>query len=215
MLNTKKLTFQYAKSNPFFYPDIVCDSQDTLLILGNSGVGKSTLLHLLGGLMKPAAGEIVINNSSISKLSSRELDAFRGKHIGIVFQKHHFLQALTVEENLRLNQKLAGIPINDKRISEVLNRLAIPHKAKKKPWELSQGEQQRLSIARAIISKPILLLADEPTSALDDENCFKVLELLKVQVKEENVSLVIVTHDSRISSEFENKIVLTHKSVSK
>ena len=163
--------------------------------------------------MKPTAGKVIINETDIFSMNPKELDAFRGKNIGIVFQKSHFMEALTVEENLAFCRKLAGLDSNKNRITEVLNRLAIPHKAKKYPSDLSQGEQQRLSIARAIISAPAVLLAAEPSSALEDENCMKVIELLNDQVTYEKCSLIIVTHDHRISQQFPNQIKLSQKSV--
>lgn len=209
MLRTNNLTFQYPKSKAIFYPDILCEAGDSLLILGESGVGKSTLLHLLAGLMKPTAGEVFIAEENITALGGKALDQFRGNNIGIIFQKPHFIASLTVSENLAFTRKLAGLPADKKRISALLDRLAIPHKAKKKTDELSQGEMQRLSIARALVSEPTLILADEPTSALDDENCQRVIDLLKEQAKQDQASLVIVTHDHRISSAFEKKIQLT------
>lgn len=211
MLATTKLTYKYSKGNPIFYPDIKVEKGNSLLILGQSGVGKSTLLHMLGGLMPPTAGKVVINDVLLNDLSPRELDKFRGKNIGIVFQKSIFMKALTVKENLQLCRKLAGLKPDNRRISEVLSRLGIPHKSDKKPSELSQGEQQRLSIARAVISEPSILLADEPSSALDDEHCLAVTDLLREQMESENCALIIVTHDRRISEKFENQLVLTSK----
>lgn len=211
MLATTKLTYKYANSKPIFYPDIKVEKGNALLILGQSGVGKSTLLHMLGGLMPPTAGKVVVNDISMNDLSQKELDKFRGSNIGIVFQKSIFMQALTVKENLQLCRKLAGLTPNDHRIAEVLARLGIPHKSNSKPNELSQGEQQRLSIARAVISEPSILLADEPSSALDDEHCLAVTDLLREQMESENCALIIVTHDQRISDRFENQLILTPK----
>lgn len=208
MLSTQKLTYKYPKQDPIFYPEIICNTKDSLLILGESGVGKSTLLHMLGGLLKPTAGKVLIQDQDIYTLSTAEMDKFRGNKIGIVFQQSYYISSLTVEENLMFCRKLAGLQADKKRISNVLHRLGIPHKAKTKPSNLSKGELQRFSIARGVISEPVLLLADEPSSALDDSNCVKVIDMLKEQVEEEDCALIIVTHDHRISSEFENKITL-------
>ena len=208
MLTTVNLTHQYPKTNPIFFPDIECPTGQSLLILGQSGAGKSTLLHLLGGLMHPTAGDVLINDVNLHSMTSSELDSFRGKNIGIVFQKAHFISALTVAENLHFTRKLAGLPKDKKRILNVLDRLAIPHKLNSKPDDLSIGEQQRFSIARAIITQPTIILADEPTSALDDENCYRVIDLLKSQAKMDQSSLIIVTHDQRLRDVFDNSITL-------
>jgi len=211
MLETYNLTYKYPNANPIFFPDILCDSGSSLLILGDSGVGKSTLLHMLGGLMKPTAGNIKIAGTDITALENKSLDNFRGEHIGIIFQKTHFISSLNVMENLAFTRSLSGQKVDKKHIRSLLDRLAIPHKIKNKPSELSQGEMQRLSIARALVTNPSIILADEPTSALDDANCNRVIELLQEQAKNENASLIIVTHDQRISEVFSEKIVLTSK----
>ena len=136
------------------------------------------------------------------------MDHFRGKNIGIVFQKSYFVRALTVEENLALTQKLAGLPVSKNRIKELLDRLNIGHKLNSKTDSLSQGEQQRVAIARALINKPAIILADEPTSALDDHNCDQVIDLLVKQAQEEQATLLIVTHDGRLKDQFSKKIIL-------
>lgn len=209
MLNTKQIRFKYPKGPSFFYPDIFCDKGDSVVILGQSGVGKSTLLYILGGLLKPSSGKVLINDKDIIALNGAELDSFRGKNIGIVFQKSHFISSLTVEENLAFTRKLAGLKSDKKRIKSILERLAIPHKKDKNPDQLSQGEQQRFSIARALITNPKLILADEPSSALDDKNCELMINLLKEQAEEDNAALAIVTHDLRLSQLISNKIELS------
>lgn len=209
MLRTDNLTFKYPGNKAMFYPDVNCNKGESLLVLGESGVGKSTLLHLLGGLMKPTAGKIIIADQDLHELSNSALDQFRGKHIGIIFQQSHFISSLNVLENLMFTRKLAGLNSDKKRIFQILDRLAIPHKAKKRTTELSQGEMQRLSIARSLVTEPSIILADEPTSALDDENCQRVIQLLQEQAQHDEASLIIVTHDHRISNAFEHQVTLT------
>lgn len=198
MIQTRNLSYQYDQKNQFSFPDIHCESREHCLILGPSGKGKSTFLHLLSGLLRPKVGEVVIKDVDITKLSGSKLDNFRGQEIGLIFQKSHFLQALTVEENLLLAQKLSGEPRDLDRIHQLLDRLNMSHKTNAKPGRLSQGEQQRVAIARALVNRPTVILADEPTSALDDENCVKVLDLLMEQSDQENASLIVVTHDNRL-----------------
>lgn len=209
MLETKDLKYSYDGKTTLSFPNISCDKGDRWLLLGQSGSGKTTLLHLLGGLRTSAEGDVLINGMSLKAMSQSGLDRFRGKHIGIVFQKSHFVRALNVEENLVLAQTLAGQSIDRERIKLLLDRLNIGHKLKSKTDSLSIGEQQRAAIARALVNKPAVILADEPTSALDDKNCNEVIDLLEQQAGEENATLLIVTHDGRLKSRFSNQITLS------
>ena len=208
MLETKKLEFSYDGKQVLHFPDIHCPKGEHWLLLGQSGSGKTTLLHLLGGLLSPSKGEVKVSGKSLQSLSTGTLDRFRGKHIGIIFQTSHFVQALTVEENLMLAQRLAGLSISKSRIQSLLERLNIGHKLKSKPKKLSQGEQQRVAIARALVNQPAVILADEPTSALDDSNCDEVIQLLEEQANAANSTLLVVTHDGRLKERFKNKILL-------
>jgi putative ABC transport system ATP-binding protein len=208
MIQTSKLSFQYPGQSPMPFPDIECGNKEHALILGPSGTGKTTLLHLLGGLLSPVAGEIIIGQTPVHTMKGHALDAFRGKKIGIIFQKPHFIRSLTAIENLLLTQSLSGQSPDRKQAQSLMDRLAIGPKAHKKTHTMSIGEQQRLAIARALINRPILILADEPSSALDDINCQKMIELLLHVANEENSNLIIVTHDSRIKHMIEKKILL-------
>ena len=208
MLTTKNISYTYRGNQTLHFPDITCKRGEQFLILGQSGIGKSTLLHILGGLRSPDKGNVYVDQTDLYALSSSKMDGFRGKNIGIVFQQSPFIKALTVKENLAIAQQLAGQKISNKRIEHLLTRLNLSHKSGAKTTALSQGEQQRLAIARALINKPLLILADEPTSALDDDNCNQVIELLQTQAAEENASLLIVTHDQRLKDIFPNQITL-------
>ncbi len=213
MLQTEALSYFYNKENPLHFPDLKCERGEQLLLLGQSGCGKTTLLHLLGGLLLPKGGKISINNTDITKLSSTELDKFRGQEIGIIFQKAHFVNALTVEENLLLAQSLAGNNPDKNAVHGFLQKLNVFHKLHSKTSELSQGEQQRVAIARALVNRPSLILADEPTSALDDTNTKEVIELLEQQAKDSNACLLIVTHDGRLKERFSNRVELTRPNI--
>ncbi len=211
MLQTKDLKFAYNDENSFSFPDMNCEKGSHWLILGQSGCGKTTLLHLIGGLLKSQSGSINVNGTDMSALSESKLDAFRGKHIGIIFQQSHLIKSLNVEENLEAAQYLSGEKQNSEKVKTILERLNLGAKLKAKPSKLSQGEQQRVAIARALVNSPQLILADEPTSSLDDINCTEVVNLLLEQSKESGATLIIVTHDGRLKSMFENKIELTKK----
>ena len=208
MLTTKNLTFQYADAKTMIFPDIDLKRGEQGLLLGQSGSGKTTLLHLLGGLLSPKSGTIQINDQNLSILRGSALDNFRGKNIGIVFQTAHFIRSLTVEENLMVAQQLSGNKIDKLLVFSFLQKLNLSHKLKSKPNELSIGEAQRANIARALINAPSLILADEPTSALDDKNAEEVIKLLEQQAAEVNATLLIVTHDGRLKSYFNNQISL-------
>ena len=207
MIKTESLKFSYDGKKYFDFPDINLDSGENLLIIGNSGIGKTTLLHLLAGILKPESGSINISGTDISKFSDTELDKFRGDNIGIVFQKPHFISSLTINENLKLAQYLSRSKTSGdaKKILESLN---IEDKYHQKPNQLSEGEKQRASIALALINSPNLILADEPTSSLDDFNCDNVIKLLKTQAKDHKAQLIVITHDARLKKHFKNNLNL-------
>lgn len=181
-------------------------SNSNLLILGQSGTGKTTLLHLLAGILKLQKGQLLIDGNAIEKMTARELDAFRGQQIGLIFQKSYFIKSISIKDNLILAQKLANQKKDIEHIEEILERLNISDKINKLANELSVGEQQRASIARAIINKPSLILADEPTSALDDANAENVIDLLLDSAEKCKANLVVVTHDRRLISKLPNSM---------
>ena len=207
MIKTESLKFSYDGEKYFDFPDINLVSGENLLIIGNSGIGKTTLLHLLAGILKPESGSINISGTDISKFSDTELDKFRGDNIGIVFQKPHFISSLTINENLKLAKYLSPSKTSGdaKKILESLN---IKDKYQQKPNQLSEGEKQRASIALALINSPSLILADEPTSSLDDFNCNNVIKLLKKQAKDHKAQLIVITHDARLKKHFKNNLNL-------
>jgi ABC-type lipoprotein export system ATPase subunit len=211
MLQTSDLQFSYDSHTNLRFPDISCQKGESWLLLGQSGSGKTTLLHLLGGLLSPHSGKIIVADSDITQLSSRALDRYRGRNIGIIFQQSHFVGALNVEDNLALAQKLAGLRIDRARIARLLEQLGVGHKLKARPDRLSVGEQQRVAIARALVNRPSIILADEPTSALDDVNCEEVINLIAREARAVDATLLVVTHDNRLKERFPKQIVLTHQ----
>jgi putative ABC transport system ATP-binding protein len=178
------------------------------LVIGPSGCGKSTLLHLIAGLIRPSRGAIAIDGQDLAALGQASLDAFRGKRIGIVLQSMHLIGALNVRDNLRLARSLARQPPAPERIEGLLEELGLAGLARSRPRQLSQGERQRLAIARAVVNQPSLILADEPTSALDDGNCAAVLDLLRRQAQATGATLVVATHDHRLTPHFRHRLEL-------
>lgn len=190
------------------YPDWKIENGDHAMILGKSGCGKTTLLHLITGLMQPSIGTIEIDESNLASMSPAKLDRFRGEHVGIIFQKPHLVRSLTVAQNIKLAGQFTGNRISTSRLHNVSESLGIQNLLGRKIYELSEGQAQRVSIARAVIHEPSLLAADEPTASLDDENCEKVIDLLKSQADRCNATLVIATHDQRVKDKFQNRLQL-------
>jgi ABC-type lipoprotein export system ATPase subunit len=208
MIRTQQLLFQYNSETQFHFPDLQCKTGETILITGSSGTGKTTLLHLLGGLLKPTSGSIIINEIDICGLSAKKLDYFRGQNIGLILQKAYFIASLTVLENIELASWLTDKTKKKEKAKELLSLLGLEKYVLKLPSQLSVGQQQRVSIARALINEPKLLLADEPTSSLDDENTKIVADLLASLSQKYNAALIIVTHDQRLKERFKTTIEL-------
>ena len=178
------------------------------LLLGPSGSGKTTLLHAIAGLLRPTAGEIQVRGQDLAALDSAARDRFRGRHIGIVFQRLHLLPALTVLDNLRLAQRLGGRPADTTAALGLLDALGLAGLAARKPAALSTGQAQRVAIARALVQRPALLLADEPTSSLDDANAQRGLRLLRSQAQAAGAALLLVSHDARLRGQFDRELRL-------
>ncbi|TDO24689.1 ABC transporter ATP-binding protein [Pedobacter duraquae] len=204
MIELKSVAHTYSGTQAIKFRDWKINNGEQWLLLGGSGSGKTTLLHILTGILKPEIGKVFIEDTSIYELTSRKLDQFRGRHIGIIFQRPHLIKSLTIAENLILAQTFAGLKTDQERVTEVLASLDIDHKMHAYPATLSQGQLQRVSIARAVVNRPALLIADEPTSSLDDKNAFAVLDLLLQQSGLNQATLVVATHDKRVKDAFTN-----------
>lgn len=208
MIETQGLTFSYSPEVVFRYPDLHIQTGESWLIAGRSGSGKTTLLHLLLGILRPSHGQISINGIFLNELSPSRLDTFRARYYGMIFQKHLFLQDVSMRTNLKVASRLAQAHIAEDYQIKLLQNLGIDHLLDKKPSSLSQGELQRFSIARAMIHRPLILFADEPTSALDDQNCHAFIQLLNDITAKNATTLVIATHDARLRSLFSHQIQL-------
>ena len=202
MITAKNIKKKYNDQEVLRGIDLKIDKNEFVVILGASGSGKSTLLNILSGLEKSDSGEVIYDNESISDYSEKQLTKFRKDKIGFVFQQYYLLNNLTVEQNVKVGANLA----NNKEYVDIIKDLGLEDKLSKYPNELSGGEQQRVSIARALAKKPTVLFLDEPTGALDEETGRKILEYLLKLKDKSHFTMIMVTHNENIA-ELANKII--------
>ncbi len=194
--------------------DLELFENDFIAMMGASGTGKSTLLHILAGLEKADEGEIIFQNGEnkirIDLLNDTEISKFRNKHVGFVFQAHHLLPEFTALENIMMPAMIAGDVKNEakKKALELIERVNLAERANHKPDELSGGEQQRITIARALINNPTILFADEPTGNLDEGNADMIIDLIDDLRKEFRLTCLIATHSQEIASRADKLIKL-------
>ena len=202
MLIAKNLLKSYGQLNIIKGVDLVIHPSEMVAIVGPSGAGKSTLLHLLSGLDKPDSGSIMFHNKELTKLNSNQLNEFRNKKIGFIFQFHHLLPEFTALENVCIPAWIAGKDKKNikKKGMELLVRMGLAERIDHKPSELSGGEQQRVAIARALINNPEIVFADEPTGNLDSKNAEEINELFLGLINEFKVSFVVVTHNKELAA---------------
>ena len=174
---------------------------ETVAIVGASGSGKSTMLHVMGGVDTPNSGNVIIDGKDITRLNDEEMSVFRRRKIGFVFQAYHLIPVLTVEENIRIPILLDHRKPDRDYIDHIIEMLGLKDRKKYLPNQLSGGQQQRAAIARALANRPALVLADEPTGALDSKNGNEVLTLLQDSVKKLNQTLVLITHNIDLARE--------------
>ena len=182
--------------------DLSMERGEMVAIVGASGVGKSTLLHILGGLDTLDQGSVRIADTDLSTLPDPELVAFRNRHVGFVFQFHHLLPEFTALENAEMPMRIARRPATARRAAatDLLTRVGLGERLAHRPGMLSGGEQQRVAIARALIMEPSLLLADEPTGDLDEHTADALHQLLREKTRERGLTSVIATHNPRLSA---------------
>lgn len=206
VVEAKSLSFRYGSRDAVNIDSFQLDAGESLAVIGPSGCGKTTLLHLLAGLLKPAAGSIELLGRDITSMGGAQLDRFRGQYIGMVFQRLFLMPALTVRQNVELAQQLARQPRDNGRIDALLQQLDLVELSHRKPRMLSQGQAQRVAIARALVHRPALVLADEPTSALDEQHADQALALLKEAAAEVDAALLVVTHDTRLTGRLDREL---------
>ena len=179
--------------------DFTVKEQEFVAIVGKSGSGKSTFLHMLGGLDTPTEGSVCIDGRNLAGMNKEQLTVFRRRKVGFVFQNYNLVQDLNVYENIVLPIELDGRPVDKRFMEEMLDLLKLQEKKEALPSNLSGGQQQRVAIARALASKPRILLADEPTGNLDSASGHDVLGLLKVAARQFRQTVILITHDMDIA----------------
>lgn len=207
-LHIQDLEFAYDSRPVLRLDRLVLNAGETCAVLGPSGCGKSTLLHLIAGLIAPTRGSVRVCGQALGELGRSARDRYRGRHLGLVFQRLHLLPALNVLDNLLLAQQLARVPRDPAAAQSLLVELGLGSLARARPSRLSQGQAQRVAIARALVHHPALLLADEPTSSLDDDNAERAIELLRSRARAAGAALLVATHDQRIRGRFDQELKL-------
>jgi putative ABC transport system ATP-binding protein len=190
----------------------IADGEQVALI-GTSGSGKTTLLHLIAGILAPDSGRIEFSSGGsgvvdLAAMSEARRDVFRGRHIGYIFQTHHLLPGFTALENVLLGMSFTGRPADRTWAEHLLREVGLAERLHYKPAKLSVGQQQRVAVARALASRPSLVLADEPTGALDEKNAQQVLDLIRRLCTEVNAALLLVTHDLAIARQLPRVLTL-------
>lgn len=173
---------------------------DLVAIIGDSGSGKSTLLHLLAGVDKPTSGDIFIQDKNITKFNKDEMTVFRRRNIGVVYQFFNLIPNINVRQNILLPLLLDNKKVDEEYLKEILSILGIEGKLDRYPKQLSGGEQQRVAIARSLITRPAIVLADEPTGNLDRKNSEEIIGLFRLVNKRLNSTIMIITHDEKVAN---------------
>jgi len=182
------------------------DANEQVAISGPSGSGKSTLLHVLAGLLPPRTGQVAVCGTNLASLSESQMDHFRARHIGYIFQDFNLLQGYTAIENVLLGMTFSRVKHDRHVAASLLDRVGLSHRLKHRPAQMSIGERQRVAIARALAGKPELILADEPTGSLDPVHAGEVVRMLKDACREHGCALVVVSHDPGIVGAFDKSV---------
>jgi lipoprotein-releasing system ATP-binding protein len=202
MIETRSITMNFGELQVLKGIDVSIGKGEIVTLVGPSGAGKTTFLHIMGTLLKPTSGEVAINGKQVYGMTEKQLSRFRNQHIGFVFQFHHLLPEFTALENVCIPAFIKKVPRQDaeKKARELLDFLGLGNRLEHKPGELSGGEQQRVAVARALINNPDIILADEPSGNLDSQNRKELHELFFSLRERYKQTIVIVTHDKDLAS---------------
>ena len=194
--------------------NLTVNKGEIVAVVGASGTGKSTLLHVMGGVDTPNEGNVIVDGKDITRLTDEEMSVFRRRKIGFVFQAYHLIPVLTVEENIKMPILLDHRKPDRDYIDHIIEMLGLKDRRKHLPNQLSGGQQQRAAIARALANRPALILADEPTGALDSKNGNEVITLLQDSVKKLDQTLVLITHNIDLAREADRIVRITDGKIS-
>lgn len=212
ILKIENITKKYANGDKELYAlddvSFTVNQGEFIAIVGPSGSGKSTLLHMIGGIDKPTNGKVYINGTDISSLKTDKMTIFRRRNIGIVYQFYNLIPTLNAEDNIILPVLLDGKKVDKEKLNEIIKLLKIEDRRKAMPSQLSGGEQQRVSIGRALMNNPSIILADEPTGNLDSMASKEIVEIFKYYNKAYKQTLIMVTHDEKIALQADRIIKL-------
>jgi putative ABC transport system ATP-binding protein len=203
LIEIKGLRKKYDKENDIIFKDYIFEEGKSYCILGPSGSGKSTLLNLIAALTRPNKGRIVVNGQDLNLLSPIELDKFRFENIGFIPQELNLFDKFTVEDNLKILEVQGPLSSS---IDDVLSWVGLSHKRKSKINKLSGGEKQRVAIARALLKSPKIMLCDEPTASLNTATALEIIKLIIKLHKEHKNTLIVVTHDDRLTQYFQETL---------
>ena len=184
------------------------DKGEFVAIVGSSGSGKSTLLHIIGGVDRPTKGKVFVDGEDVFKLNENNLAIFRRRQVGLIYQFYNLIPILNVKENITLPILLDGKKVDEEYLNELVDTLGLSKRVNHLPNELSGGEQQRVSIGRALMNRPAILLADEPTGNLDSKNSKEIVELLKLSNKKYKQTIIMITHDQSLALNADRIITL-------
>jgi putative ABC transport system ATP-binding protein len=212
ILQVQNLTKTYGKGDTTVTAlggvSFAVEKGEFVAVVGASGSGKSTLMHLIGGVDSPTSGSVTVDGNEIYKLNESELAIFRRRNIGIIYQFYNLIPTLTAEENIMLPRLLDNRKPDEDKLRAILETIGLSDRAKHLPSELSGGQQQKVSVGRALINDPALILADEPTGNLDSKSSREIIDLLKFANKRYNQTLLIITHDEKIALQADRVITI-------